>query len=61
MSLLVRALIAGFGYKIGAELGRVAAKRLGLQDDAKADADDDGVPPKVAQPESADGDDGDQD
>jgi hypothetical protein len=31
MQLLLRAIITGFGYKIGAELGRLVAEKLGLK------------------------------
>ena len=31
MQLLLRAIITGFGYKIGSELGRVFAERVGLK------------------------------
>ncbi|MEM7151446.1 MAG: hypothetical protein AAF799_01335 [Myxococcota bacterium] len=30
MPLILRAIITGFGYKLGAELGRYAATRIGL-------------------------------
>jgi hypothetical protein len=31
MHLLLRAIITGFGYKIGSELGRLFAERVGLR------------------------------
>jgi hypothetical protein len=31
MHLLLRAIITGFGYKIGSELGRLFAERVGLK------------------------------
>jgi len=40
MPLILRAIITGFGYKIGAELGRYVATRIGLIDKAKAKAEE---------------------
>lgn len=34
--LLLRAIITGFGYKIGAELGRYVAEKVGLKKDESA-------------------------
>lgn len=31
MPLLLRAIITGFGYKLGAELGRYVAEKIGLK------------------------------
>lgn len=36
MPLILRAIITGFGYKIGAELGRYVATRIGLLEKDKA-------------------------
>lgn len=36
MPLILRAIITGFGYKLGAELGRYAATRIGLIDKEQA-------------------------
>jgi hypothetical protein len=40
MNLFLRALITGFGYKVGAELGRYVATRIGLVDKQKAKAEE---------------------
>jgi hypothetical protein len=37
LPLIVRAIITGFGYKIGAEIGRWAATRVGLIDKPQAE------------------------
>ncbi len=45
-ALLLRAIVTGFGYKIGAELGRFVAEKVGLSkkpEDKKA-AEDTGYP-----------------
>ena len=36
MPLILRAIITGFGYKIGAEIGRYVATRIGLIEKEKA-------------------------
>ncbi|MCA9654869.1 MAG: hypothetical protein H6712_06130 [Myxococcales bacterium] len=36
MPLILRAIITGFGYKLGAELARYAATRIGLIDKQQA-------------------------
>ncbi|MCH9685501.1 MAG: hypothetical protein K0V04_28975 [Deltaproteobacteria bacterium] len=36
MQLLLRAIITGFGYKLGAEIGRYVATRIGLVDKQQA-------------------------
>jgi hypothetical protein len=46
-ALLLRAIVTGFGYKIGAELGRFVAEKVGLAkkpDDKKAQEEDSGYP-----------------
>ena len=40
MPLILRAIITGFGYKLGSELGRWAATRVGLIDKPKAQAEE---------------------
>lgn len=40
LDLFIKALITGFGYKVGAEIGRWAATRLGLIDKEKAKAEE---------------------
>lgn len=40
MNLFLRALITGLGYKLGAELGRYLATRIGLVDKDKAKAEE---------------------
>ncbi|MCX4245537.1 hypothetical protein [Paraliomyxa miuraensis] len=40
MPLILRAIITGFGYKIGAELGRYVATRIGLIEKEKAKAEE---------------------
>lgn len=47
MHLLFRAIITGFGYKIGSELGRLFAERVGLkkpEPKASTDRGDEDVP-----------------
>lgn len=46
MSLLLRAIITGFGYKLGAELARYAATRVGLieKESANKDSKDESIP-----------------
>ncbi len=41
-ALLLRAIVTGFGYKIGAELARYVSERIGLKKPDKEP--DDGVP-----------------
>ncbi len=46
-ALLLRAIVTGFGYKIGAELGRFVAEKVGLAkkpDEKKAAEEDSGYP-----------------
>jgi hypothetical protein len=40
MPLLLRAIITGFGYKLGAELGRYVATRVGLVKPEQAAAEE---------------------
>ncbi|MGH1348323.1 MAG: hypothetical protein ACRBN8_42605 [Nannocystales bacterium] len=42
-ALLLRAIVTGFGYKIGAELGRFVAEKVGLakKPDEKKEAEED--------------------
>ena len=40
MPLILRAIITGFGYKLGAELARYAATRVGLIDKKQAQAEE---------------------
>jgi hypothetical protein len=60
MPLILRAIITGFGYKIGAELGRYVATRLGLIEKEKAKAEEaeedlpEGIP--IVAPGGDDGD-----
>lgn len=72
MTLLLRAIITGFGYKVGAELGRLFTEKVGLKkkEEKPAEADlPDGLPKtpphngdddsSPTPPEDGDGDDGD--
>lgn len=46
-ALLLRAIVTGFGYKIGAELGRFVSEKVGLAkkpDEKKAAEEDSGYP-----------------
>lgn len=67
MPLILRAIITGFGYKLGAEIARYAATRIGLIDKQQAreeeateevteglpvDPDDIGSEPKADDPDS---------
>lgn len=60
MPLLLRAIITGFGYKLGAELGRYVATRVGLIQGEKAKAEEpkedmpDGI--TTVSPEDGEGD-----
>ena len=61
--LLLRAIVTGFGYKIGAELGRFVAEKVGLakkQDEKKAD-EDSGYPTGMENRPDKDPDHGDPD
>lgn len=40
LELFIKALITGFGYKLGAEVGRYVATRFGLVDKDKAKAEE---------------------
>lgn len=63
MNLLFRAIITGFGYKLGAELARYAATRAGLieKETASKDSQDEVIPDGItAVPDDGDGDDGPQ-
>ncbi len=46
MHLLLRAIITGFGYKLGAELARYTATRVGLieKETAKKDSQEESIP-----------------
>jgi hypothetical protein len=52
LELFIKALITGLGYKLGAEIGRYLATRVGLVDKDKAKAEEaeeelpEGIPPK---------------
>lgn len=61
MPLILRAIITGFGYKLGAELGRYVAEKIGLK---KPDNDGelpDGLVATSPLNDDEDGDDGDDD
>lgn len=61
MSLLLRAIITGFGYKLGAELARYAATRVGLieKEPANKDSKEESIPdgittvPEDGEPQAA--------
>jgi hypothetical protein len=59
MPLILRAIITGFGYKIGAELGRYVATRIGLieRDQAKAEEASEDLPEGIPIQPPGDGDD----
>ncbi len=61
MPLILRAIITGFGYKLGAELGRYVATRVGLVDKAKAKSEEaeEDLPDGLPTNPPGDGDDGD--
>lgn len=64
MPLIIRAIITGFGYKIGAELGRYVAERVGLSKPKDKPAEDDmpeGLPREPPTGGDDDPDDGDED
>lgn len=59
MHLLLRAIITGFGYKLGAELARYAATRAGLIEKEKAvkDSKEESIPDGITTvPGDDDGD-----
>ncbi|MEM9460645.1 MAG: hypothetical protein AAGF11_41130 [Myxococcota bacterium] len=60
MPLIVRAIITGFGYKIGSELGRYVATKIGLveRDKAKAEEAEEELPDGIPINPPGDGDDG---
>lgn len=49
MPLILRAIITGFGYKLGSELARYIATRVGLvdKDQARKDSKDEVIPDGV--------------
>jgi hypothetical protein len=52
MHLLLRAIITGFGYKIGSELGRLFAERVGLKKPERKrseDQSDDDMPRDLSE------------
>jgi hypothetical protein len=59
LDLFIRALITGFGYKLGAELGRYVATRFGLvdKDKAKAEEAEEDLPEGIPIKPPGDGDD----
>lgn len=59
LPLILRAIITGFGYKIGAELGRYVATRVGLieGDKAKAEEPKEDFPDGITTVPPEDGDD----
>jgi hypothetical protein len=57
MPLILRAIITGFGYKLGAELGRYVAEKIGLK---KPDNDGE-LPDGLLATSPLDDDDGDGD
>jgi len=61
-SLLLRAIVTGFGYKIGAELGRFVAEKVGLakKEEKKAE-EDSGYPTGMENRPGDDPDHGDPD
>lgn len=61
MPLIIRAIITGFGYKIGAELGRYVSERIGLKKAEKAGEPDfpEGLTGQSPDGDGDDGDDGD--
>ncbi len=63
-ALLLRAIVTGFGYKIGAELGRYVAEKVGLskKDEKKKTSDEDsGYPTGMENRPDQDPDHGDPD
>ena len=59
MPLILRAIITGFGYKIGAELGRYVAEKIGFGKKKDKSMDDEYVPRGMdenAPPDQQDGD-----
>ena len=61
--LLLRAIVTGFGYKIGAELGRFVAEKVGLvkKQDEKKTEEDSGYPTGMEKRPDQDPDHGDDD
>lgn len=59
MPLILRAIITGFGYKLGAELGRFVATKVGLvdRDKAKAEEAEEELPEGIPIRPPGDGDD----
>jgi len=61
-ALLLRAIVTGFGYKIGAELGRFVAEKVGLAKEPKekkAAEEENGYPTGMAEgpdPDEGEGD-----
>lgn len=61
-ALLLRAIVTGFGYKIGAELGRFVAEKVGLAkkpEEKKAADEDSGYPTGMTEgpdPDEGEGD-----
>jgi hypothetical protein len=53
MKILIRAVISGFGFSLGAALFRKLSKHLGLDDDKK-DEPETVTPPPPAQPPDGD-------
>lgn len=52
MNILIRAIITGFGLRIGSEIGKFVAKRVLPQDEGKSteDEEEDSVGPVDADP-----------
>ncbi len=67
MPLILRAIITGFGYKLGAELGRYVATKVGLVDPATAKTEEaeenlpDGIPITVPGGDEDEGEDDEDD
>jgi len=63
MQLLLRAIITGFGYKIGAEIGRYVATKVGLvgRDKAEKEEAEEELPEGIPMTPPDDGDDVDVD
>jgi hypothetical protein len=51
MPLILRAIITGFGYKIGAELGRYLVERVGLKKADKAKTEEEEADDLPREPE----------
>ncbi len=53
MPLILRAIITGFGHKLGAELGRYVSERIGLARAPKKEkSDDDDLPEGISESEN---------